>query len=192
MKEEKYRNGKIITEEKKSDIKIFGFRINNTIGVILFYLVFSWVISYIRLTYTFITFFTQLADLLGLGLSFALATSLINFFFYMAILLVYIYILLVCVKLKKTYEEDEVIESRWFGFRLNQISSVVLGILSILNIILGIFSVYGYIGNLIQLSLIFSFPAPSIYTIQFILNFIDGLILLLLNIYTFIICKRNY
>ncbi len=181
-----------MNEDENTKIKLFGFRINNTVVVILFFLVFPMTIGYIRPMYSFVEFFIQLigGSLSELS-SYSVLQLTITFFISLALLILYIYILVVSSKSKKFYSETEENQTRWLGFRLNSTSLITIGVLSIVNIILGVIALYSIISNFIYIYVVFSFPLPSVYTTGFILNLIESLILMVFYIYTIIVCKNT-
>ncbi|MHA2325696.1 MAG: hypothetical protein ACXACB_09865, partial [Promethearchaeota archaeon] len=130
-----------MNKDENTEIKLFGFRINNTVATILFFLGLLWLIGNIYPIYLLIDFFIRLVGSSISGFSvYSIINEVINLLLYIIIMAINVYILVVCNKSKKSYIESEDTQLKWFGFRLTKTSLMTIGILSILNIILGIFS----------------------------------------------------
>ena len=179
-----------MNEDENTKVKLFGFRINNTVAVILFFLTFSLTVSFIFPIYFYVEFFIQLiGSSISELMTYPVIQSMISFFISLALLIFYIYVLVLSSKLKKSYRETEDHQTRWLGFRLTSTSLITISVLSIFNIISTVISLYSNISALIILN-IASLLSIS-YNIRFLVPIIGSLILMLFYIYTIIICKKT-
>lgn len=179
----------IMNQNENKTVRLFGFRINNTIAVILFYFIFPLMLNLFPLLiyygstlieYPSPNYFTNPIFLLVLTLYIVIPILLIPLF---------IYILIVCIMAQKNSRTQEVGKVRWFIFRLDSTSLVVIFILSIFNLIFDIRALVSYIGNLITF-LGFSSPPQPILT-QIYASIIVLLITIGFYIYTVIVCVMN-
>jgi hypothetical protein len=100
-----------------------------------------------------------------------------------------IYILVVCIMARKISRAQEIGRVRYFCFRLDNTSLVVLFILSIFNLFFDVQALLSYIGNLITF-LTFSHPPQPILT-QLYSSIIIILITMGFYLYTLIVCAMN-
>ena len=181
-----------MNEEENTKIKLFGFRINNTVAVILFFLALSMTINYISQMYIYVEFFIQLiGSSIPELMTYPVIQSVITFFIGLALFIFYIYVLVVSSKSKKFYRETEDNQTRWLGFRLTSTSLITISVLSILNIISGVISLYSNINSLIIINIVSPLPFSIVSNLRYIVPIIVSLILMLFYIYTIIICKKT-
>jgi len=178
-------------KSKNREVRLFGFKINNTASVILFFLALGWILTSIK---PLIIFFQSLTQLIGLSLSelggYTFTLLIINPLIFLILLMIYIYILIVCTRTKKLYREIEDAQIQWFGFTLTQSSYLIISLLSILNIIMGIYSLFTSISSFIFLYNTYPLsPLPIYNIILFIIDLVVSLTLMLIYIYTIIIGK---
>jgi len=170
-------------------VRLFGLKINNTIAVVLFYMIFPVMLNLFPML---IYYGISLIEYPPLDL-FANPLSILYITLYIAIpiLLIplFIYIFVVCIMARKNSRTQEVGKVRWFCFRLDNISLVVLFILSIFNLFFDIRALFSYIGNLITF-LEFSYT-PQIILTQIYTSIIIILITMGFYIYTLIVCVMN-
>jgi hypothetical protein len=178
-----------MTQNEIKNVRLFGFKINSTIAVILIYIIFPIMLNLfpILIYYGFSLIEYPPLDLFANPLSFLYITLYIV----IPILLIplFIYIFVVCIMARKISRAQEVSKVRWFCFRLNNTSLVVLFILSVFNLLFDIQALFSYIGNLITF-LGFSYY-PQIIVIQIYSSIIINLITMGFFIYTLIVCAMN-
>ena len=181
-----------MNEKENTKIKLFGFRINNTVAVILFFLAFTLTISFISQMYVYVEFFIQLSgSSIPESMTYPVIQSVITVVIGLVLFIFYIYVLVVTSKLKKFYRETEDNQMRWFGFRLTSTSLITISVLSIFNIMSGVISLYSNISNLIILNIALQYPLSIVNNIRYTVSIIVSLILMLFYIYTIIICKKT-
>ena len=147
------------------DARLFGLKISNTATLLLFYIILPLMLNLIpyylylsvnMIEYPLSSFPTDPLTIISLLAFIAIPTLLIPLF---------IYILIKCIINRKFFREQEVFRVRWFGFRLDNTSLIVLFLLSIFSLILDIRALIGSI-NSIMIYLRFSFSPPSSIFIQ--------------------------
>jgi hypothetical protein len=177
--------------DKNTDVKLFGFRINNTHAVITTFITIQ-LITPVFLQIFYATYsIIQLNYILQLnpGMSSIsiliknLISNWIYIFIYLIILLIYIYVLIMCSKTKKSQRDSEGNQTSWFGYKLTNTSFLTIGILSKLSIIIIAISFIAYITPIIH-------DIPSIYILTILIG-IERLSLTLINIYTIIVCRKE-
>ena len=178
-----------MNQNEIKNVRLFGFKINSTIAVILIYIIFPIMLNLFPMLiyYGFSLIEYPPLDLFANPLSFLYITLYIV----IPILLIplFIYIFVVCIMARKISQAQEVSKIRWFCFRLNNTSLVVLFILSVFNLFFDIRALFSYIGNLITF-LEFSYP-PQIILTQIYTSIIIILITMGFFGYTLIICAMN-
>ena len=175
----------ISTSENKNKAKFFGFELNETSGSIIFILSLVGVLSYISLIFIYIlnfSFTTSLSDLLS---------NLLFFIIPLIFLGIYIYPLVCCLKLRKIHLNNKTDGIKWFGFEMNNTSACILYVMSILGLIGFLSTMFGFINNVIGiLSFIDDVSQLLGYLIYYIGYLIQGIILLLIYIYTIRRCLK--
>ncbi|MFX1377680.1 MAG: hypothetical protein ACFFA4_01175 [Promethearchaeota archaeon] len=179
-----------MTIKENSDIKLFGFRISKTGTIILAFISLTLFIQFIPQLYYFIQSFlyylytipisellTNIGNLIVSVIPFILMFILVNF-------LITIFIL--CATIQKHFRSEDIF-ARWFFYRQTKSSIAVLFILSLVYIIFNSFNLYNYIITLIE---IISF-APENFINYYIVLIIAVIILMIIHIYTLIVCMLN-
>ena len=170
-------------------VRLFGLKINSKIAVILFYIIFP---SMLNLFPMLIYYGLSFIEYPPLDL-FANPIYLLAITLYIVIPLLLIplliYILVVCILARKISRAQEVDKVRWFCFRLDNISLIVLFVLSIVNLFFDIQALFSYIGNLI--TFIGFSPPPQTILIQIYTSMIIILFMIGFYIYTLIVCAMN-
>ena len=171
------------------DARFFGLKISNTATVLLFYIILPLMLNLIpyylylsvnMIEYPLSSFPTDPLTIISLLAFIAIPTLLIPLF---------IYILLKCIINRKFFREQEGFRVRWFGFRLDNTSLIVLFLLSIFSLILDIRALITYINN-IMVFLRFSFP-PSSILIQLYSSFVVVSITISFHVYALVVCAKN-
>ncbi|MFX0076352.1 MAG: hypothetical protein ACFE96_12980 [Candidatus Hermodarchaeota archaeon] len=178
-----------MNQNEIKSVKLFGLKINDTIAVLLIYIIFILMLDlfppmiYYGLSlieYSPPDIFANPMYILYTMLYIVIPSLLISLF---------LYVLIICIMARKTSRTQEVGKIRWLCFRLDSTSLVVIFILSIINLILDIRILFGSIGNLITY-LGFSHVPETILT-QLYISIIVTSIALTFHIYTSIICTMN-
>lgn len=115
----------------------------------------------------------------------------ITFYIVIPILLIplFIYILIICIIARKSTRVQEVGKVRWFSFRLDSTSLVVIFMLSIIDLIFNIRVIFSSIGNLITFLEFYYVPQAIIS--QLYTSLIVVSITLTFHLYSLIICAMN-
>ncbi|MHA2035686.1 MAG: hypothetical protein ACXACX_22400 [Candidatus Hodarchaeales archaeon] len=176
-------------KDENTEVKLFGFRINNTIAIILVFLTIPMIIGtlypFIMVIYSFIQ---QIGLIFGGPISYTI-NLLINILIIIFNVTIFTYIIIVCSKTKKLQREIEYSQKSWFGFNLTKTSLRTIGILSILGIITGSISIINQISNLVYIiSVTYSFHIT--FLIPYVPNIIVNLAMMLFYIYTIIVCRE--
>ena len=169
----------LMNENRYEDKKYFGFKLDQTSSLILFFLSLTALISYISIIYR------HIVDLLIME---ELILSLISFIFILTPLPILFYTLLISLKVRNKHLNYENKGRNWFGFEMNNTSTTILFLISILGLGIFLLETYGNIFSIIlmwdfyngitSLSLTFRFLIPRI------LDLIRLIILALIYIYT--------
>ncbi|MHA1915095.1 MAG: hypothetical protein ACW986_05570 [Promethearchaeota archaeon] len=182
-----------MNENKRIKAKMFRFKLNDTSTAILFFFSFTMIIGLISLLYyrSWIFFNTirsiTFSDLLTMGFQFLIFLVTFSVTWISGGLL--FYVLIICLLNRKSVGNYEGVKIKWFGFRLNKTSLVVIFILSLASIMSVIFILFNSIGFLMTY-FIFSY-LPSYIIIQQILSLISSLILISFYIYSLAVCGKN-
>ncbi|MFX0140301.1 MAG: hypothetical protein ACFFDN_42065 [Candidatus Hodarchaeota archaeon] len=179
---------------KKNELRFLGLRINKSIAVILFFFSFTGIIGYIPSLY----YWSYLLDQLHSGYTFAellerihtLIQYWINFLIPLTLVIIYLYIVLNCISIRKSFRDREDFSAKWFGFRLTNTSLIVIFFLSLVNLAIDFYVISSSIGTLVQFQQYSIDPAEHI-VVHYIITIITTSILVVINIYTIIICLKN-
>ncbi|MFX1419851.1 MAG: hypothetical protein ACFE9N_13110 [Promethearchaeota archaeon] len=180
-----------MNNNKTSEVKLFGFRINSTIAVFIVFVIIPLISPYFHQLPSAIYTIIQWTAYILQG-TITITPEIINIiignwvFIVISVILLpfYTYILIACSRTKKLVKDTEVSSNSWFGFKLSSISTKALGILSIMSLIALIITFFSYISPyLLQLL------SPPIV---FYLIIIERLSLMLIYIYTIVVCRKAY
>ncbi len=179
---------------ENNEVKLLGFRINNTAAVILFFLSLTTIIRtnpiltsevdnllYLFRTYSISFLFeTFLESLIRLLISVIVLIIVMN---------VSLYILIACAIKQRVFRKNEDKRVRWLFFRLTDTSLLVLCILSLTSLIIVLHDVIGIIDLLIWYLEDFTRFIDEITNLT--KQLIVPIFLILIYTYTLIVCIRN-
>jgi hypothetical protein len=177
-----------MNENERKKARVLGFKVNNTVITVLFYFSFTTIIGLIYFLYYNMIMSISLSDLLTMG--FQIMSILVFFFITWISGSFSVYIIISCIINRKLVENNEGIKIKWFSFRLNKTSLVILFVLAIPSLVSVIQSVFNSIGFLITYSRISYLP--TFFLIQQIITLISSIILVCFYIYTLVVCGKNY
>ena len=169
---------------------LLGLKINNTATVLLFYIILPFMLNLIPHYLYLITNLFQypLPPLPTYFLSFI---SLLVFLAITTLIIpLFIYILIKSIINRKFFRELEGFKVRWFGFRLDNTSLIVLLLMSIFNLILDFQALISSINSLMIYLRVSYSPPPQLY-IQLYSSITMVLITFIFHIYTVVVCARN-
>ncbi|UCC19556.1 MAG: hypothetical protein JSV62_15885 [Promethearchaeota archaeon] len=180
-----------MNNNKTSEVKLFGFRINNNIAVIIVFVIIPLISPYFHQLFSAIYTIIQWTVYIQQGtitITPVIINIIINNWVFIAISVIllpfYTYILIACSRTKKLVMDTEDSSNSWFGFKLTSVSTKALGILSLMSLIAFIITFFSYISPyLLQLL------SPPII---FYLIIIERLSLMLMYLYTIFICRKAY
>ncbi len=176
----------ISSSEDRKKAKIFGFTLDKTSGLVIFIHALTAVISFITPIYVSISIFTY--DTYPFG---ALLPTIVNFIYLLIIMGIYIYSLVSCVNLKKFHLNNRTKGIKWFGFDMNKTSACILYLGSILGLIGFLSTMLGFINSVkIYLNFIDNLSLTLEVLVIPIIGLIEGIILLLISIYTLRRCVK--
>ena len=178
-----------MNEDEIKNVRLFGFKINNTTAVILFYITLSLILNSLP---NLIYFGYYLIDYLPSVLTdfISLLSVVTNFVIPILVTPLLIYILIVCITIQKLFLDQEDNKVRWFGFRLDKTSQIVLLILSIFYLIIALQSLISSIGGLLSF-IRFSFSPPASILTMYISSILVSFILSIFYVYTLVKCTKN-
>lgn len=169
---------------------LLGLNINNTATVLLFYIILPLMLNLIPY------FLYLIINLIQYPLP-PLPTYLLSFIYLLVFLVIttliiplFIYILIKSIINKKYFREQEGFKVRWFGFRLDNTSLLVLLFMSIFSLILDFRALIGSI-NTLMIYLRYPFSPPSPIYIQLYSSITIVLITIIFHIYTLVVCLMN-
>jgi hypothetical protein len=175
-------------KNKGQNATLFGLKITNTATVLLFYLILPLMLNSIPfLLYLIANMLEYPSDIFSDPLSFLYLT----FFLVIPIVLIslFTYVLVKGFINQKMFREEEGLRVKWFGFRLDNTSLIVLFLLAIFYLILDVRSLVSYINSAL-IYLRFSLP-PETVIIQLYASFILVAITINFHIYSLVICAKN-
>jgi hypothetical protein len=179
--------------EENNGVRLFGFKINNTVAVVLFFLSFTMMIGMIPYVYYLVwsllnmLISSSISELLTVSFDFILFLGML--FIQWLTVIIFFYIIIVCFSKRKFLGRNEDIEVKWFGFRLNKTSLTALFLLSLVLMMTELFSLInstGLLMNYLRYSYI-----PRFIIIQSILVLIVSSILVIVFIYTLVVCGKG-
>ena len=178
-----------MNQNELKQARLFSFKINNTIAVLLFYIILPLMLNLLPFLIYQVTYLFEYP--LQIYLTNPMSLLYLSFYIMIPLLLIplFIYILIICVINQKLLRKQEESTVRWFGFHLDNISQIILFILSIFNLLLDFRMLFGSVGSLITF-LEFSSP-PQIILIQFYASITVGIITICFYIYTVVICAKK-
>ena len=178
-----------MNKDENTEVKLFGFKINNTVAVILVFFAIPISMGFFNQIYlTIYSLIQMIGSPVGDIFSLIIYQQLINILIIIISVSIYAYILITCSKTKKLERETEDTQMKWFGFNLTNTSLITIGILSILGIITSITLIISQIYYILfMVSLLHGF---NIQVFNNVLNAIISLVLMLIYIYTVIVCRK--
>ncbi len=173
-----------MSEEKSREVNYFGFKLNQTSAIILFFLALSSIISAISPMYNFLSMLIGMIPTLQIE---DLMMWLINITFFSIILSINIFTVVICSRVRNNHINDEHGEIYWFGFEISETTATVLFILSLIGLIGFFMAFYGFITSLITLWHLYS--GLDVYFIVYllvprILSISISVVFLAIDIYT--------
>lgn len=179
-----------MSKEEDFGTKLLGFRINKTGSIIIAYLCLIFFIQYIPTLFysgqslVLLFIFNTLPELLANIGNFIQTT--VAFIIPVSIVGLIIAIFILCVKLQNSFRDDDIFV-KWLSFSLTKASLATLFILSLVYLIMNSFSFYSNFVTFIEI-----LQYASVYLINhFIVIIVTGIILLVILIYTLIVCVKN-
>ncbi|MFW9822424.1 MAG: hypothetical protein ACFFE4_05790 [Candidatus Thorarchaeota archaeon] len=180
---------KFIDQDESNKSKLFGFKINNMVAALLFYMILPFLLNSIpMIVYQTLNLrHVSIAELLG---NFQ---SVLYFALYLVLpvnlIPLYVYVLIKCVIIQKNSRENTNTSVRWLGFQLTKSSLFIIFFMSILNLILSFRSWVSASMNL-PFFLDRPFYYPEIIA-QYIAMIIIGIFLMVFFIYSLVVCVKN-
>lgn len=182
--------GGIMSIDENPEVRMFGFRINKTGTIILSFISITFCIQHIpslcmHSQWLFNLFIHYTIPEL-LAMLDVVVHYIIDFIITLIIVSLLITIFVICAKMQKSFRREDT-TVRWFFFRLTKASLAILFVLSLVYIIIDSYLVYLYTKNLIYVNPI----VPIEIIISYIVSLIVALILMVIHLYTLIICVKN-
>lgn len=182
-----------MSKSDKNELSFFGIKINNNALTILFFFSLTGIISRIGELYVMRSFihlfdgytFAELIEVFD-----SVLFNWVRFLIPLMMTIIYLYVILNFLLVQKSYRETEDFKIRWFGFGLTKTSVPILFILSILNLIITVSTMYYSIASLVSyLQSGYSYPEYIINS--YIISIVSSIVLTIIYIYTLIICLQN-
>jgi len=179
-----------MSKEENSELRLLGFQINKTGTIILAFISLTICIQFIPHVYyigqsllltlihsSISEILANIGYLIRTAVAFVIPLSVVSFV---------IIIFILCSKMQKSFRSEDIFV-RWFSFRLTKASLATLSILSLVYIIINSFNLYNYVNTLIEF-----IDYALVYLILYhIVQIVAALILMVIHIYTLIICVKN-
>ncbi|MFX1573901.1 MAG: hypothetical protein ACFFB0_14230 [Promethearchaeota archaeon] len=177
-----------MNENRNTDVKLFGFKLNQISSVILFILSLTSLIGYVPTIYRYIL---DLIRILPINPLDDLIILLVGFIFLVIPFAILFYTLVSCLKWRKYHMSKGINGIKWFGFEMNKTSATILLLISLIGVI-------GFLGGIYVLIYIIvhtwnrflDFSRLFYSFIPLILNLIETIILVMIYIYTMQRCLR--
>ncbi|MFX0021859.1 MAG: hypothetical protein ACFE9S_06000 [Candidatus Hermodarchaeota archaeon] len=173
-----------------TEVRLFGFRINKTGTIIVAFISLTIIIQFIPHVYYIgqslvLTIFQSLISELIANIGYLIRTT-IALIFPLSIVSLALTIFILCVKLQNFFRSEDIFV-KWLSFRLTNASIAPLAILSLVYLIISSFNLYNYFTVLIDF-----IEYGIIYLIIYhIVQSVAALILIIIDIYTLIVCVKN-
>ncbi len=176
--------------DKLPEVRLFGFRISKTATIILAFIALTLFIQHIPQVYYSGLFLVY--NLIQNTIPEILANIgeyiqvIFNLLIQLTIVSFLLTIFILCAKIQNSFRHEDVYV-RWFFYRLTKASMAVLFMLSLVYLITNSINLYNSVNSL----LFFITHTAGIYVNHYIFLTVATLILMLIHIYTLIICVKN-
>jgi len=152
-----------MNKNEPSRASMLGFQANDTTTTVLFFISFTMIIEFLSLLYYQIwNFFNMIlsitiSEILTMGFQFFIFLAFFSLFW--ASVSLSFYILIKCIINRKSLGNYEGVKIKWFGFRLNKTSITIIFALSLVSMMISLFTLLNSIGALSTYFLLSWFPS---------------------------------